>query len=345
MATNGGHNTRSLLVPKSNPDLLLVQWGSNANFDYSTTNINTGRSQIRGYSIKQISTTPMAYTAGGTIFGWGLRNSVGIGEDLGGGIWSVENSADDVKRNNQDVHNNNPGEEMNYHGLSTDTSQRGNYGYPDCLAAWQVSDLPNNSGLKTGTQFSNLTGSITDAQCATRVAPRITFPAHNAPLDIKFDKSGNAWVSFHGSWDRSPPDGYRVSVIPFGSNNQPIASADSMTGFQHIMTNANLNSCPGQCFRPVGLAFDSSGRLFVSSDSTGEIYMISSTSTTTTTTTAVTTTRSTTTTKTTTTTTSAAGCGASVYGQCGGIGYTGCMNCASGTTCTVLNPYYSQCLP
>ncbi|KAK7466233.1 hypothetical protein VKT23_004961 [Stygiomarasmius scandens] len=32
------------------------------------------------------------------------------------------------------------------------------------------------------------------------------------------------------------------------------------------------------------------------------------------------------------------------YGQCGGIGYTGPTTCASGSVCTVSNPYYSQCL-
>ncbi|KAM0263205.1 hypothetical protein ACHAQJ_001360 [Trichoderma viride] len=32
------------------------------------------------------------------------------------------------------------------------------------------------------------------------------------------------------------------------------------------------------------------------------------------------------------------------YGQCGGTGYTGPTQCASGFTCQVLNPFYSQCL-
>ncbi|KAJ8507670.1 hypothetical protein ONZ45_g9992 [Pleurotus djamor] len=32
------------------------------------------------------------------------------------------------------------------------------------------------------------------------------------------------------------------------------------------------------------------------------------------------------------------------YGQCGGIGYSGPTVCASGSTCTKLNDYYSQCL-
>jgi cellulose 1,4-beta-cellobiosidase len=48
----------------------------------------------------------------------------------------------------------------------------------------------------------------------------------------------------------------------------------------------------------------------------------------------------------TTTTTSSGGNGCTVpkWGQCGGATYTGCTTCASGSTCTVGNPYYSQCL-
>ncbi|PPQ83023.1 hypothetical protein CVT25_005263 [Psilocybe cyanescens] len=34
-----------------------------------------------------------------------------------------------------------------------------------------------------------------------------------------------------------------------------------------------------------------------------------------------------------------------VYGQCGGINFTGETTCASGSVCTVQNAYYSQCLP
>ncbi|KAA8893117.1 endo-1,4-B-xylanase A [Sphaerosporella brunnea] len=34
-----------------------------------------------------------------------------------------------------------------------------------------------------------------------------------------------------------------------------------------------------------------------------------------------------------------------VWGQCGGIGYSGSTSCASGTTCVKVNDYYSQCQP
>ncbi|KAI0317467.1 cellobiohydrolaseII [Amylostereum chailletii] len=34
-----------------------------------------------------------------------------------------------------------------------------------------------------------------------------------------------------------------------------------------------------------------------------------------------------------------------VWGQCGGIGWTGATTCASGSTCVESNAYYSQCIP
>jgi len=34
-----------------------------------------------------------------------------------------------------------------------------------------------------------------------------------------------------------------------------------------------------------------------------------------------------------------------VWGQCGGMGWAGATTCVAGTTCTVFNPFYSQCIP
>jgi len=45
-----------------------------------------------------------------------------------------------------------------------------------------------------------------------------------------------------------------------------------------------------------------------------------------------------------TTTTGTGGPAVAKYGQCGGQGYTGSTTCVAGTTCTVSNQYYSQCL-
>lgn len=57
-------------------------------------------------------------------------------------------------------------------------------------------------------------------------------------------------------------------------NGQPVAAADSKTAAVAVMENTNNGACPGSCFRPVGLSFDSKKRLFMSSDTSGEIYVI-----------------------------------------------------------------------
>lgn len=58
--------------------------------------------------------------------------------------------------------------------------------------------------------------------------------------------------------------------IPW-SGNQPSAGVTSTTGFDYIFQASDLSKCPGGCVRPVGLDFDSRGRLFGSSDTTGEV--------------------------------------------------------------------------
>jgi hypothetical protein len=58
------------------------------------------------------------------------------------------------------------------------------------------------------------------------------------------------------------------------ANGQPVEPADSTTATRDILSNADLSACPGSCFRPAGLAMDSKGRIFMSSDATGEIYVL-----------------------------------------------------------------------
>ncbi|RAH65479.1 uncharacterized protein BO66DRAFT_395430 [Aspergillus aculeatinus CBS 121060] len=45
-----------------------------------------------------------------------------------------------------------------------------------------------------------------------------------------------------------------------------------------------------------------------------------------------------------TTTSSSSGAAQSLYGQCGGINWTGATSCVDGATCHQYNPYYSQCI-
>lgn len=282
--TTTDHTTRTLLLPQSAPDLLIVTRGSTSNLDFESASLASGNSQVKAFNLTNATGTYDFNTAGLRL-GWGLRNEVGIAEHpVSGGIYGVENSADQIFRYGVDVHQNNPAEELNFFGYLNGTpyARQGDFfGYPWCLTAWNVRDLPNNNNLTTGQQFAfNASPELnnqnrTDEFCAAQVAPRLSFHAHMAPLDIKFNNTGReAWITFHGSWNRAQPVGYKVSLVSFNQNGEPVAPPDSTTAAVDVVTNMDNSVCPSRCFRPVGLVFDTQGRLFMSSDSTGEIYMI-----------------------------------------------------------------------
>lgn len=277
--TNSGHSTRTLLLPPSTPDILLISRGSDGNDDDGARDIDSGRSQLRSFNISgwQEDDDPIDYI-NGEVLAWGLRNSVGVTEHPDGGVWTVENSVDNLERNGDDIHKDNPGEELNYHGLLNRSSDEtgANYGYPMCVALWSTDDFPERGVLKTGDQFSSeQTRQINDRICNDEyIAPRLTFQAHTAPLDIKFNRNGSeAFVTLHGSWNREDPVGYRIISIPF-SDGQPEADRDSTSAANDVLRNRDLSRCPDDCFRPVGLAWDAQDRLFFSSDSTGELFVL-----------------------------------------------------------------------
>jgi glucose/arabinose dehydrogenase len=280
--TNADHVSRTLHISKKEPELLLISRGSASNLDPIAGDLNSGHSQIRIFNLSSPG-APWTYSSSGTMLGWGLRNSVGIAEHpMTGGIYSVENGADQLERLGVDFHQNNPGEELNFHGNISDTQNKylgQNYGYPSCFAVWKPDEIPDGTGLAVGQQFAidNLTSTNSDAVCArTTIPPRLTFPAHWAPLDMKFNSKGSvAYITAHGSWNRDPPDGYLLLAVPFSSTSgEPTPAINSNSSWEPILSNHDNTQCPGSCFRPVALAWDSKGRLFMSSDSTGEIYVI-----------------------------------------------------------------------
>ncbi|KAK4222954.1 soluble quino protein glucose/sorbosone dehydrogenase [Podospora fimiseda] len=277
MSNTGTHPTRAIATSKWSPDTILVARGSNGNIDTATTDKSSGRSMIKTFSISGGQSSAHQYNTGGEILAWGLRNIVGLTEDPQfGGIWSVENQMDDVRLSGRDIHNNNPAERLSYHGILNATNNRYkglNYGYPSCVPAWDTASI-NLPNVVVGSLFKP--DNVPNANdCANRMTGRLHFPPHTAPLDVKFNANGTqAYISFHGSWNRNPADGYRVMRVDFGPDGQPVHDVSSKTASVPVMENGNIGGCPNSCFRPVGLAFDSKGRLYVSSDTSGEIYVV-----------------------------------------------------------------------
>ncbi|KAI7662954.1 soluble quino protein glucose dehydrogenase [Hortaea werneckii] len=300
--TNSDHTTRTLLLSRKADGVMVVTRGSTSNIDALASDLSTGHSQVKAFNISSLGSSlssnstgaggangssPYNFNTDGVLLGWGLRNEVGIDEEPNTGrIYGVENSVDEMTREGEDIHTDNPGEELNFLGYLSNnhnsSNQGRNFGYPECYAAWDVSAIPDFEG-QVGEQFAigDLNSTVNDTTCnaANRQAPRLVFQAHMAPLDILFNAAGTAaWITFHGSWDREDPVGYKLSVVEFDADTgEPVANSTSKTAARDVVWNEDNSACPGQCFRPVGLAWDAEGRLFMSSDATGEIYAITRT--------------------------------------------------------------------
>lgn len=86
--SQNGHRPKTLVVPKDRPDLLLVHRGSDGNIDSSTTQIGSGKSQVRVFKIADLERATAQY-ASGEVIAWGVRNTVALGQDSKGGVVSL----------------------------------------------------------------------------------------------------------------------------------------------------------------------------------------------------------------------------------------------------------------
>ncbi|KAK3328566.1 hypothetical protein B0T19DRAFT_194890 [Cercophora scortea] len=290
--STGVHSTRNILVVKANPNFVLLQVGSNANFDTAAASKGTGRAIIKIFDVSKAPSAGYSYNTDGEVFGYGLRNEIGFVEDPNGVVWGVENSGDDFTRtengNKRDIHKDNPAEKLNNLGDPLKTRDAW-YGYPTCFSVWDPSSF-SGTNLKTGSHFVLApNSSYTDASCNGKaIAPRLTFQAHSAPIWNTFDADAkNMYVTFHGSWDRQPATGFKVVQIPFtklaDGSYDPVAPADSMKGYNDIFSAPNPGSCTANgltqsnCVRLTAASWDPAGRgLFVGSDNSaeGEVFIL-----------------------------------------------------------------------
>ena len=104
--------------------------------------------------------------------------------------------------------------------------------------------------------------------------PVVAFGAHVAALGIHFYRGAmlpaeyrtDAFVAQHGSWNRSPPDGYRVVRVRFDA-------AGHATGYETFIEGW-LNDNGSKWGRPVDVKSLPDGSLLVSDDEAGVIYRV-----------------------------------------------------------------------
>lgn len=232
LPSNGGHSTRSIEV--DNDGNLFVTIGSSCNVcvekhPWLATVII---SDVEGK-------TPQVYATG-------LRNSVFIKiNPKTSQLWGTEMGRDLI---GDDL----PPEEINI--ITKDK----NYGWPNCYGN-KIHDEKFNHNHKAG-------------ECEKNQIPIYEFQAHSAPLGLDFIDSpqfpnnwqGDLLVSYHGSWNRSVPTGYKIVRMNV-EGNKITGEEDFLTGF---LQGSNALG------RPVDLEFDSSGSLYISDDKIGVVYKI-----------------------------------------------------------------------
>ena len=191
---------------------------------------------------------------GCAIFAKGLRNSVGIAW-RGDALYGTDNGRDLLG-------NNLPPEEVNIIERGRD------YGWPNCYGN-KVPDKKFNAV----------------ASCDKTIAPVATIPAHIAPLGLRFFERGagsvwpkeyanNLFVASHGSWNRTPADGYRIYRIIF-ENGPPstLAEAAAHPSKTEIFVDGFLSNAGLVRGRPVDILFVGDS-MFVSDDNQNKIYRI-----------------------------------------------------------------------
>lgn len=226
----GGHSTRTVVIGPD--DLLYVAVGSSCNVCIES---DTFRAAVTRFKLDG---------SGGQRFATGLRNSVGLAfNPITGELWANNNDRDNL---GDDV----PPERLNI-------LKAGNwYGWPQCY-------LPG----KANPEFPR-------ADCSQVEPPALTVQAHSAPLGLAFytgtmfpaEYAGEAFMTFHGSWNRTVPTGAKVVRVHVLAG-WPTGVQDFVDGWQ--LPNGS------RWGRPVGLVVAADGALLVSDDLGDRIWRVS----------------------------------------------------------------------
>ena len=191
------------------------------------------------------------------IFATGLRNSVGFD-------WSPKDGALYATDNGRDwLGNDFPPCELNR------VEKGAFYGWPYANG----NRVPDPDFGPDSSKDPDIKQEI-ERKIASSKLPVFRFRAHNAPLGIQFLRSQEqpdyyqnaALVALHGSWNRDQKDGYKVVSLHWDEQGE-LTAHDFMWGF----LGEDGNTVYG---RPVAIAEDVRGTIYISDDYAGAIYRV-----------------------------------------------------------------------
>jgi glucose/arabinose dehydrogenase len=234
--SGGGHSTRTILFTNGK---MYVAAGSSCNVCVED---DKRRAAVTEYNEDG---------SGERTFASGLRNAVGLTVNpTTNTIWATDNGRDWL---GDDL----PPEEVNDLG-----PDGGHAGWPYCYGD-RVADRSQSK----------------DYDCSKTIAPAVKMQAHSAPLGLSFysgemfpaEYRGNLFVTFHGSWNRSVPTGYKVVRIKFNDKGEPQGPPEDFISGWLRPAETKKGVWMG---RPVGLVVGPEGALYVSDDSAGVVYRV-----------------------------------------------------------------------
>jgi len=186
------------------------------------------------------------------IYAGGLRNPIGLAwNPKTGELWTAVNERDGL------------GDDL-VPDYATSVKEGGFYGWPYSYIG------QNEDPRRKGESPDHVKRSI---------VPDVLFTSHVAALGIEFytgkmfpkEYRGDAFVAFHGSWNRAKLSGYTVVRIKFDDKGKLEANAyeDFVSGW---LPNPDSAGAGG---RPVGLLVNSDGSLLITDDGGRKIWRVS----------------------------------------------------------------------
>jgi glucose/arabinose dehydrogenase len=233
----GGHSTRGVIFNRSGTKM-YVSVGS-------ASNVNSGEPPERAAIVEF---NPDG--SGKRIFASGLRNPVGMAwEPVTGALWTAVNERDGL------------GDDL-VPDYVTEVRDGGFYGWPYSYIG------QHEDPRRASEQRRDLV--------ARAIVPSVLVQSHSAALGIAFyqgsmfpaEYRGNAFVAFHGSWNRSTRTGYKIVSVPFRNGHPTGGYDDFVVGW---MTDEQSRNVWG---RPVDILVLGDGSLLISDDGAEKIWRV-----------------------------------------------------------------------
>jgi glucose/arabinose dehydrogenase len=232
------HWTKALLASRDGRKL-FVGVGSNSNITENGLEVEYRRATVLEVDVA---------TGASRVFASGLRNPTGLQwEPQTGKLWAIVNERDEI------------GADLVPDYL-TSVQDGGFYGWPYSYYGQHVDQRvePRRPDL-----------------VAKAIKPDYAISSHVAPLGLLFYTGANlpdgyrggAFIAEHGSWDRSPLSGYKVSFVRFVDGRPTGPAMPIVTGFY----SADEGSLYGA---PVGMAQAADGALLIADDVGNAVWSV-----------------------------------------------------------------------